>query len=117
MQAGWFFEGHRAGNDVAALTALMGIEVFGERTILSHLLKCSETPTVRIEAVGVPFAAKDLLKGAGYRWDVASRYWSREVDEAGLATEIGWLEEHIYRGRGQANLRRITAHERFSRNT
>ncbi|MDF0544688.1 3'-5' exonuclease [Sphingobium sp. H39-3-25] len=117
LQGGWFFQGHRAGNDVAALTALLGLKVASDRTILSHLLERAEAASIRIEAVGAPFDAKDLLKGAGYRWDARRRFWWREAEEVGLPSEVDWLEQNVYRGRGRANLRPITARERFARDT
>lgn len=115
LQAGWFFQGHRAGNDVVALTSLLGLSASDGRTILAHLLARCETNSVRIDAVGSPFDSKDRLKAAGYRWDSAKRCWWREVDPADLAHETAWLDEQIYQGRGQPRLRAITARERFTR--
>ncbi|MGA6115483.1 3'-5' exonuclease [Agrobacterium radiobacter] len=115
MQAGWFFQGHRAANDVAALTKLLALKAEGFETIFGKLLERSDTTSVCIDAVGAPFELKDLLKDAGYRWKPSQRLWSLETDEALVDDAMAWLEEKIYRGANRARLRRITARERFAR--
>ncbi len=69
-QCGWFYERHRAENDILALLYL-----------LSHglpdgakLIACSEQQTYRVNAIDAPFDAKDRLKSDGYRWDVTMHF-------------------------------------------
>ncbi|MAW91356.1 MAG: DNA polymerase III subunit epsilon [Altererythrobacter sp.] len=113
LQSGHFFEGHRAAQDVVALTTLLSLERDDGRTILWHMLERCERDTFRVEAVAAPYDAKDLLKRRGYRWDAGARYWWREVDEDMVGAECDWLDRHVYRGRGKPSLRRITARDRF----
>jgi len=113
MQAGWFFRGHRAQNDVVALTALLGTLVAGGRTILSHLLERSSAATVRVDAINAPFGAKDVLKGNGYRWDMMRRVWAKEINEEDVTAEALWLDYHVYQGRGAAAFHALTAKDRF----
>lgn len=115
MQAGWFFQGHRAANDVAALTKLLTLKAEGFGTIFGRLLDRSATTSVCIDAVGAPFELKDLLKDAGYRWKPSQRLWSLETNEALVDDAMAWLDENIYHGANRARLRRITAKERFTR--
>ncbi|NUL19543.1 DNA polymerase III subunit epsilon [Agrobacterium tumefaciens] len=115
MQAGWFFRGHRAANDVTALTKLLTLKAEGSETIFGKLLERSATTSVCIDAIGAPFELKDLLKDAGYRWKPSQRLWSLETDEALVDDAMAWLDENIYRGANQARLHRITAKERFAR--
>lgn len=115
LQSGHYFEGHRAAHDVVALTKLLSIAFRDGRTILSYLLARCDRDTIRVEAVGAPYVAKDLLKRSGYRWEASARYWWREIDTEMLDAERRWLEEHIYLGRGNAKLRTITARDRFRR--
>lgn len=115
LQSGRFFDGHRAGNDTNALATLLGTPAADGRTILAHLLECGERESVRIDASGAPFEAKDALKGRGYRWDADRRLWWREVDNGEIAGERAWLDQHVYRGRGGPRLVPITPRTRFRR--
>lgn len=114
LQSGRFFEGHRAGNDVVALTSLLATLTIDDRTILSHLLARCMLDSFRIDAVGAPFEAKDVLKARGYRWDPGCRFWWREVETGEIADEACWLDRQVYRGRGQAKIQRVTPGERFA---
>ena len=115
MQSGRFFEGHRAENDTGALVALLGTAVADGRTVLAHLLDRCEGDSVRVDATGAPFEAKDTLKGAGYRWDAPRRLWWREVQAGDLESETEWLDRHVYQGRGRPTLETITPQQRFKR--
>lgn len=115
LQSGHYFEGHRAAHDVVALTKLLSIGLRDGRTILSYLLARCDRDSIRVEAVGAPYDAKDLLKRRGYRWDAAARCWWREIDTDALDAERRWLEEDVYHGRGNARLQTITARDRFRR--
>jgi DNA polymerase-3 subunit epsilon len=114
MQSGRFFVGHRASNDVLALTSLLGTIATDERTILSHLLERCLLDSFRMDAVGAPFDAKDVLKAHGYRWNSDRRFWSREVGIMDVAEETEWLDQQVYRGRGTPNVQRVTPRERFA---
>lgn len=114
MQSGRFFVGHRASNDVLALTSLLETSATDERTILSHLLERCMLDSFRMDAVGAPFYAKDVLKAHGYRWNSDRRFWSREVGIVDVAEETEWLDQRVYRGRGTPNLQRVTPGERFA---
>jgi DNA polymerase-3 subunit epsilon len=115
LQTGRFFEGHRAHNDTNALTILLGTTVGDGRTILAHLLERCERESVRIDASGAPFEAKDALKGRGYRWDATRRLWWREVQDGEVGMEQRWLEQHVYLGRGGPRYVPITSRTRFKR--
>ncbi len=115
LQSGWFFEGHRAGNDTSALVTLLGTVAPDGRAILAHLMENCDRESVRIDAVGAPYSAKDLLKGHGYRWDPTRRLWWREIDDAETALETAWLDQHVYDGRGRPQLVSITPRTRFKR--
>lgn len=113
MQCGWYFEGHRAAADVCALTTLLGHKAHDERTLFAHLLDASNSETIRIEAIGAPFNAKNTLKQRGYRWDRHGQFWFRETTSPKASEELSWLESHVYFGRGAPNTRTVTARERF----
>ena len=113
MQCGWYFEGHRAAADVRALTTLLGHNARDERTLFAHLLDASNSETIRIEAIGAPFNAKNTLKQRGYRWDRNGQFWCCEATSQTASEELSWLDSHVYFGRGTPNTRTVTARERF----
>ncbi|KAK0350437.1 hypothetical protein LTR94_029049, partial [Friedmanniomyces endolithicus] len=80
-QCGWFYEGHRAENDILALLYLLSHGLLDGETILAKLIACSEQPTWRVNAVDAPFDSKDRLKARGYRWDAALRFWWRSISQ------------------------------------
>lgn len=95
-QAGWFFDGHRAENDVDAVLTLLGIQTHDGRTALRELLDTAGEPSILVSAVGASFDVKEKLRARGYRWNVSDRVWSKEVLTMELAQEESWLTQHVY---------------------
>lgn len=112
-QCGWFYDGHRADNDILALLHLLAHELPDGQTILSDLLVRSNRPSLRVNAIDAPFDAKDRLKAHGYRWNPTLRFWSKEIPEADRDTEDGWLKSDVYRSYGAPAYHPITALERY----
>jgi DNA polymerase III subunit epsilon len=94
MQSGWFSAAHRAAADVWAAFWLVTLPADPDGlTHLQRLLHRAAKPTVRIAAAGAPFAVKDQLKSAGYRWDADARQWVIEVAEDEVAVQQAWLRD------------------------
>jgi DNA polymerase III subunit epsilon len=90
--AGHFFQdAHRAGPDSWAVACLLAMPGYDGRTIAAHLLERARKPTYRLQAVGAPFAVKDALKLAGYRWDASLRASSLDAEPERIANESAWL--------------------------
>jgi DNA polymerase-3 subunit epsilon len=71
---GWFYDAHRAEMDCHALLTVLLAELPGQGVNgMAHLLASARLPSYRLQATGAPFAAKDLLKTRGYRWDSNAR--------------------------------------------
>ena len=111
-QCGWFYEGHRAENDILALIYLLAHGLPDGETILAKLIACSEKPTYRVNAIDAPFDAKDRLKSRGYRWDSALRFWWKAIEEADKEAEEVWLLSDVYAGHGSPAFLTVTAMER-----
>lgn len=114
-QCGWFYEGHRAENDILALLYLLAHDLPDGGTVLTKLAAASDQQTYRVNAVDAPFGAKDLLKTKGYRWDPALRFWSKEVTETDRHAEHDWLKKEVYSGHGGPAFIPVTACDRHSR--
>ena len=95
-QAGQFHEGHRAGDDVDALIAMLRHRDQDGVTALAELIANAGTPGWIVRAVGAAFEVKDKLKARGYRWDPAGRVWMREVRDCDRMAEEFWLASHVY---------------------
>lgn len=118
-QAGFFYDAHRASNDVDAVIALLGHGLPDGRTVLAQLVESAECPTVRVEAIGADFHVKDDLRRRGYRWDADGKVWWREVAAFDLTAEESWLAGHVYapeyRARAmEPRLTEVTARERYA---
>lgn len=116
-QCGWFYEGHRAENDILALIHLLAHQLPGGGNILSKLVECSERPSFRVNAVDAPFEAKDRLKARGYRWNADLGVWSREIPEGDCKAETDWLAREVYPEYGEAAMIPVSPCERYSRST
>ncbi|WP_232494873.1 3'-5' exonuclease [Novosphingobium kaempferiae] len=111
-QCGWFYEGHRAENDILALIYLLSHAAPDGETILSHLVTCSQKMTYQVNAIDAPFDAKDRLKSRGYRWNAEMRFWWRAVSEEESEPERTWLMGEVYAGYGEPAFIPISARER-----
>lgn len=95
-QCGWFFDAHRAAGDVDALVRLLDHTFEDGTTVLSAVLEGMARVGWKVSAQGAAYAARDALKGRGYRWDAARSEWWREVADADLGSEREWLAEAVY---------------------
>lgn len=94
-QHGMFSNAHRAADDVWALFMLLSQrreDEFGEpKTYLSQLIANASTPSVRVAAVGAPYAAKDVLRERGYGWDALQKVWAKLVSTGEAEPEKAWF--------------------------
>lgn len=91
---GFFFDAHKAKNDVNALLHLLSFRLDDGSTVLNKLIERAERPTLKLEAVGAAFEAKDILKARGYRWDGTARVWWTEIPLNAEIDEQLWLQRH-----------------------
>lgn len=112
-QCGWFFEGHRAENDILALIYLLAHDLADGRTVLAELVARSGRPSYRVNAVDAPFDAKDRLKARSYRWNPVLRFWSKEIPECEAEPERAWLKTEVYTGHGEPAFTAVSAVDRY----
>lgn len=94
---GFFYESHRALNDVDALLHLLTLEDrVTAKPYLYELLGEAKVPLVQINAMSSPFERKNLLKKRGYRWNEVSKVWFCIIKDSLKEEEIKWLEEKVY---------------------
>ena len=98
---GWFYDAHRAEMDCHALLTVLLADLPGQGVNgMAQLLASTHLPSYRLQATGAPFAAKDLLKSRGYRWDSNDKVWhTRLGGDAALQAECEWLQDAVFPGR------------------
>lgn len=119
MQAGYFHAAHRAVDDAEATLHLLALPLpTSGRTGLAALLERARVPTWRVWAEGSPFAAKDALKGRGYRWSPGGRglprSWYRDVPEDERDAEVGFLERAVLGEGANPRVVPVSARDRFT---
>ena len=118
LQAGFFYNRHRALNDChAALELLARPLPRSGRTGLAAMLAKIRTPTWRLWAF-TPYELRGLLKARGYRWSDGNlgrpRAWYVDVVDADLDAELAFLQGELRVKEGDLLRRRMTARDRFS---
>jgi len=119
MQAGRFFDGHRAVNDCEAAVELLSLPLpRSGRTALSALLEAARVPGRRIWATHAPFEARARLKARGYRWNDGEngrpKAWHVEVSEPAAEAELRFLQAEVYGREAEIPTTPVTAYNRFS---
>lgn len=101
LDAGHFYDAHRAEMDCHALLAVLARALPGKPTTgLAQLIAQSALTSFRLQATGAPFDAKDKLKTRGYRWNNDQKVWhTRLADRTALDEELAWLKDAVYRQR------------------
>jgi DNA polymerase-3 subunit epsilon len=110
LQAGYFFEGHRAVDDCLAVAWLL----HREPAAFENLLVSSETTTYKIEAFGSPIKTKEDMKARRYRWDATKGVWWKD-DVVELEAELSFLDGLYAHARSRAGVTPKTARERFKK--
>ncbi|MFT9382853.1 3'-5' exonuclease [Gluconobacter sp.] len=119
LQAGFFFDGHRAVDDCQAAIALLGHTGFPEnRSALSLLLERARTVWTRLWAEYAPFELKDTLKARGYRWNDGSdgrpKAWFIDRPPEEVEEKVRFLRSDIYQRDVDITVRPVEAADRFT---
>ena len=95
---GFYFDAHRAMNDVDALIHLLTYDLKNFDRALLELIENSKKSEYVIFADNFKFdpVKKDIVKGNKYRWDSNSKVWYKKVKVDELANEKDWLTVAIY---------------------
>ena len=95
---GFYFDAHRAMNDVDALINLLTHPSYEVDRPLLELIKNSQKPTYVIFATNFNYdpVKKDIVKANKYRWNAEDRVWYKTVSFDDLDKEKDWLTVAIY---------------------
>jgi len=95
---GFYFDAHRAMNDVDALIHLVTHDSQDDDRPLLELIESSKRPEYVIFADNFKYdpVKKDIVKGNKYRWDPEGKVWHKKVNLDELDHEKDWLTATIY---------------------
>ena len=95
---GFYFEAHRAMNDVSALIHLLTHPSYITERPLLELMDNSERESHNIWVTNFPFNAskKDKIKSEGYNWNVQKKLWFKVVPPENIEEEKLFLIDLIY---------------------
>ena len=95
---GFYFDAHRAMNDVDALIHLLIHPSYETERPLLELIENSQKPTYVIFATNFNYdpVKKDIVKANKYRWNAEDRVWYKTVSFDDLDKEKDWLTVAIY---------------------
>jgi DNA polymerase-3 subunit epsilon len=101
LSEGYVYGSHRADADVIATA--FALQSTAEETAFAEMLRRGDTATIQVVAKDARFEAKEVLKGAGFRWSndgseaLGHRAWHKEIPDT--PEETSALAE-LLRGRG-----------------
>lgn len=119
---GYFFEAHRAMQDVQALVGILDLSPpvgLGHHSLFERLVASARRPSFRIFAIGSPFHVKDALKARGYHWDAEAKVWFIDIKETETSgatepsevdAEMIWLREYA---QARPTFTEMTAKDRY----
>lgn len=95
---GFYFESHRAMNDVDALIHLLTHHAYDNDRPVLELIENANKSTYIIRALNFEYdpVKKDRVKANGYRWNANEKLWFKKVPYDDLETEKDWLTGIIY---------------------
>ena len=95
---GFYFDAHRAMNDVDALIHLLTHPSYEADRPLLELMKNSQKPTYVIFATNFNYdpVKKDIVKANKYKWNAEDKVWYKTVNFDDLDKEKDWLTVAIY---------------------
>tara|TARA_B100000945_G_C20359536_1_gene586406 strand:+ start:148 stop:1023 length:876 start_codon:yes stop_codon:yes gene_type:complete len=109
---GFYYDSHRAMNDVKALIHLTTHSYYknNQKPIL-ELLKNSKNPVYKIIVNNCPFNLKHIVKSNYYRWN--GKEWWKKIQESEIETEKRFLAKHIYNGQFLGTIKEIAIYDKY----
>ena len=111
---GFYFEAHRAMNDVDALIHLLTHNSYENRPLL-ELIKNSKSPEYVIFAENFTYdpVKKDIVKAHKYKWAPQDKIWYKKVSFDELEREKDWLTVTIYDSVFKGRVEEINLNDKY----
>ena len=112
---GFYFEAHRAMNDVDALINLLTHQHYENHRPLYELIENSTKSSYIIFAENFPYnqEKKDIIKGYKYKWNPDIKIWYKNIKENELEIEKDKLTSVIYNKVFQGRIEKIDPRDKY----
>jgi len=112
---GFYFDAHRAMNDVDALIHLMIHPYYDKDRPIIELINNAKKVIYKIHVTNFAYneVKKDLIKSEGYKWNTKEKVWFKEVAEKELESEKAYLNKIIYDGEFKGMIEEISLIEKY----
>ena len=112
---GFYFDAHRAMNDVDAMIHLVTHKSYGDHRPLLELIEASKKPLYIIFAENFQYdpVKKDIVKGNKYRWNSKDKIWYKNVGLDELEREKEWLTVAIYDSVFKGRVEEINLNDKY----
>ena len=116
---GFYYDAHRAMNDIDALIHLLVHPSYLEEKPIVELIKNARKPVCRVEATYAKFEYKDLLRKRNYVWydpktgNKNDKAWRKIISHDDIAIERKWLTENVYNNNFQGKVVEITIIDKY----
>ncbi|MEE2924277.1 MAG: 3'-5' exonuclease [bacterium] len=114
MEHGYFFDSHRAINDVKAGVQLLSFDSpkTGKPYLWELNQNCQQSELL-VSAEGSPFSTKDILKAKGFRWNAPKKVWQKRINTAQKDEIQEFFDSEIYNRPGCGRFAEIPPKDRF----
>ena len=110
---GFYYDSHRAMNDVDALIHLITHHHYKDKQPILELIKKSNKLHYKVVALNSPFETKDTLRSNYYRWNPKIRSWWKMINEEDVEEERYWLTHNIYNGYSLATIEPLALTDKY----
>ena len=110
---GFYYDSHRAMNDVDALIHLVIHPSYIENKPLIELIENAKKIHYKVVAVNSPFETKDILRSNYYRWNPKIRAWWKLINEETVDEEREWLTDNVYNGYCLATIEQLSIVDKY----
>ena len=116
---GFYYDSHRAMNDVDALIYLLTHPSYINNKPITELIQNAKKAVCRIEATFAKYEFKDILKNRNYKWfdpgtnNKEDKAWCKIVSHEDKENEIKWLSENIYDNNFKGKCIEITVIDKY----
>ena len=112
---GFYYESHRAMNDVDALIHLLTHPSYKENKPVTELINNSQIPYYEVIASNSPYETKDILRSHNYRWNGENKYWWKRVKKDEIDKERSWLTDKVYNGYFMGIVEEVLIHDKYKK--
>ncbi len=112
---GFYFDAHRAMNDVDALINLLTHKSYKKNKPIIELIQNSNKPDYLIFAENFNYnpQKKDILKANKYKWNPEQKLWYKKINIDNLETEKNWLTSIIYNRNFEGRIKKINLADKY----